>query len=407
MRKILLDIAKYAIENLQPHKVLSGVINKKKVAKFKRIIIIGIGKAAKGMADAVIAQLGRKPDAVILADRGHPFPTHASVTAAKNILRISRKLKKEDLAIVLISGGGSSMLALPALGLTLKDKVKVTHRLLDSGANINEINIVRKHISAIKGGGLASALYPARILGFVISDAVGSELGTIASGPLSPDPSTFRDTLRIVKKYEIKLPINVHEYLKKGCRKDNPETPKADELCFKNVFLRIVADQRALLMHAARRANEKNMKVYVVKKSVTGEAALAARLFMSRYSKKRGLVIAAGETTVSGKKRGFGGRNQEFALTCLKYLKPKQTLVSIGTDGVDGICPEKTAGAAIDEKTLRTARSKKLSIKKYLRLHDSYGFFKKTGGLIKTGATGTNVGDLIMLMNYKPSSRHP
>ena len=396
-KKILLDIAKYAVLNCAPEKLFKGAFSKKLLRHFERVVVISIGKAAEGMAKAVTNMLGRKPDLVLMADEGHPLPTDSGVKNTQKIIKIARSLDEKDLAIVLISGGGSAMFVSPALGVSLDDKIAVTRALLKSGATINEMNVVRKHLSQVKGGLLAALLYPATVLGFVISDVVGNDLSTIASGPLTPDKSTFKDAIKILKKYKIVAPKNVQEYLQKGLSDKILETPKPGEKYFKKVFVKILAVNKTVLKKAVEKAKKLDLKVIALNGEITGEARDEARKFVAK-AKKGKLLIACGETTVTCCGNGHGGRNQEFVLAGLKHLKRGQTLLSIGTDGVDGVCPEPIAGAIADESNLKTAESKKLNISAFLKNNDSYSFFKSTDGLIKTGPTGTNLGDLMLLL---------
>lgn len=388
-RKILLRIVHEVLKEISPQALLKNKPPKNDLSKFKRIALFSIGKAAKSMAQAVTKLLPRKPDEILLADSGHPLPTKEGVLKTQKIIRCARSLGKNDLAIVLISGGGSAMLVSPVPGITLADKINITKSLLKSGAPIQEINVVRKHISQVKGGRLASLLYPATVWGFVISDVVGNDLGTIASGPLSPDKSTFSDAIRIIKKYRIKTPKRILNYL---------ETPKPNEKYFEKVYIKILADHHTVAQKASEKAKKMGLKIILVNQAITGEARNASKSFIARAKKNR-LLIGFGETTVTVRGKGFGGRNQEFVLSGLKFLKKNQTLLSIGTDGVDGICPEPVAGAIADSTTLEKAKKLKLNPASFLRQNNSYAFFKKTNGLIKTGSTETNLGDLMLLLS--------
>ncbi|MBI5413828.1 DUF4147 domain-containing protein [Candidatus Peregrinibacteria bacterium] len=396
-REMLLDVANFVLENCTPQKLLQGKLSKQSLKKFNKVAVISIGKAARGMAKAVLPMLGRKPDYVLLADKGHPLPTQDGIRNTKKIIKISRRLGEKDLAIVLISGGGSAMCVAPAHGISLKDKISVTRALLKSGATINEINVVRKHLSQVKGGRLAALLYPATVLGFVISDVVGNDLSTIASGPLSPDKSTFRDVLKILEIYEIRIPRSVSKYLECGLKDENLETPKPREKYFGKVKVQIIADHKTILEKALMKAKEMKLKTFTIDREITGEAREVARNFVSR-ARKNALLIGAGETTVTCKGHGCGGRNQEFVLSGLKYTDDTQVLLSIGTDGVDGVGPEPIAGAIGDIVNFKNAQVANLNIDTHLKNNDSYSFFKKTGGLIRTGPTGTNLGDLMMIL---------
>ncbi len=397
IRKKLLNIVRYTLKSCSPEKLFKNAFNKKSLRDFEKIIVISIGKASNGMAKEVLKMLPRKPDAVLFADSGHPTPTKKGIQNTQKIIRVARGLKEKDLAIVLISGGGSSMLCSPVPEITLEDKIEITRALLKSGATIQEMNIVRKHLSQVKGGNLAALLYPATVWGFVISDVVGNDLSTIASGPISPDTSTFSDAIGILKKYNISAPKKVRGYLSKGVYDKKLETPKPGEKYFEKVQVKILADHSTVLKNAAKFALQLGLKVKIVPKLITGEAKHSAKTFV-KMAKKNTLLIAGGETIVTCcKTPGFGGRNQEFVLSGLRYLKPNQTLISIGTDGIDGICPEPVAGAIADNSTLENAAKLNLKIDNFLKNNDSYSFFKKTKGLIKTGPTGTNLGDIMMV----------
>lgn len=395
-RKILLDIIEGVLKEITPEKLLQNAFLKKSLKPFNRVVIIGIGKATGGMVKGILPLLARKPEKILLADCGHPLPKKGGIQNTEKIISVARDLGERDLAIVLISGGGSSMLVSPVHEISLEDKIALTKSLLRSGATISEMNVVRKHLSQVKGGNLAALLYPATVWGVVISDVVGNNLSTIASGPLSPDKSTFTDAIRILKKYRIKTPSAVAKYLEHG--KNNPklETPKPGSKYFKKVSIKIIADHGTVLQKALQKAKEMGFKIISLGSRITGEARKVARRFVIHGNN---MIIATGETTVTVRGKGFGGRNQEFVLAGLKYLKPHQTIASIATDGVDGMCPEPIAGAIGDLETFRKAQKLKLNTASFLRQNNSYTFFKKTNALIKTGSTGTNLGDLMILIS--------
>jgi len=397
-RSILLEIVDSVLYSLQPDILLKNELKKIDLYPFKRIAIFSIGKAAKQLANAAKNELSRKPAIICLADIGHPLPTQVGIEKTDKLVNEAKKLGKDDLAIVLISGGGSAMFVKPIESVSLEDKINITKKLLLCGANINEINVIRKHLSQVKGGQLARMLYPATVLSFVISDVVGNDLGTIASGPLSPDKSTFFDAINILKKYSIKVPIKINDYLKRGSISKQLETPKPGDIFFNNISIKIIADHIMSANLALKKIKELGLPGDIFATNLSGDCKVTAKQFISA-NKKRGISIATGETTVAVKGTGYGGRNQEFILSALLDLKPGQALISIGTDGIDGICPEPIAGAVGDADILDKAKRNKIDITKYLKNNDSYNFFKKTNGLIKTGPTDTNVGDLILLYN--------
>lgn len=395
-RKILLDVVDYVLAHITPDALLKGKIRARDFSRYKRIAVIALGKASEGMLRATLHQLKRRPNFIVQASEGHPLPTIRGVSNTERIIRVARSLTKEDCAIVLMSGGGSAMLASPVDTITLDDKIKVTNELLRCGGSIQEINTVRKHLSKVKGGYLAELLYPAAVFGFVLSDVVGNDLSTIASGPLSPDPSTFADAISILKKYHVAVPPRVRSHLESGRRGDAPETPKPGAKYFDRVRIEIIGNHRTAAEAAYRYAEKRGIKSRVSKKYLQGEAKDAGAFF-AHNALKNGLTIACGETTVTCRGKGNGGRNQEFVLGALSELEPNQTIVSVGTDGVDGMCPEKIAGALGDGEVRATAGRKKLNSETFLKNNDSYAFFRKAGGQIKTGATGTNLGDLVLL----------
>ncbi len=419
---IMLDIVDCVLEKISPENLIGDFFEKKDLRKFKRIAIFAIGKAAKQMAKASEKSLkkyhNRKPDIILLADVGHPLPTKAGLNKTKKIIAASKKLTKNDLAIVLISGGGSAMFVAPLTGITLNDEIKITNQLLKAGAPIKELNTVRKQLSQVKGGHFAEILYPATVWGLVISDVIGNDLSLIASGPISCDKSTPQDALNILKKYKIEVPKKMLEILqeRKAAKSKNPQSQ-----IFKNVHVDIIADHFSALNAAVEKAKKLNLKVTSSKELIQGEAREIAQTILEKIKTKSGaasktsqkqIFIASGETTVTCKGNGYGGRNQEFVLSALKYLQTKNEsrknasadsafsnycIISIGTDGVDGVCPELIAGAIGHQTILQSAQKQHLKIDDFLNRNDSYTFFKKTNGLIKTGPTGTNLGDLILI----------
>lgn len=396
-RRILLNIADHVLRNIAPNKLFKTAIPSKFLKKFDKIVIFGIGKAAAEMTKAILPLLHRKPDKIFLADEGHPAPTMQSLKNTEKMIHAARDLKEKDLAVVLISGGGSSMFTYPAPGISLKHLVAATQELLKAGAAIQEINIVRKHLCQVKGGKFAALLYPATVLGFVISDVAGNDLSTIASGPIAPDKSTFEDALKILEKFKLKGVEKTKEYLLKSAGDKNAETIKPGSSYFKKIYIKILADHSTVAAKAEKKAKRLGLKTIMVKKPITGEARDAVKNLVSK-TRPNSILIASGETTVTCRGKGHGGRNQEFVLSGLRCLKKNQTLLSLGTDGVDGVCPEEIAGAIGDFAVAAAAKKQNLSIEKFLRNNDSYTFFKKTSSRIKTGRTGTNLGDLMLLL---------
>jgi len=417
LRAEVLDIALKTIQNILPDKLIPKELRKIDFKKYKNIYIIGAGKGASKMAEACENLLkgritaghinipeGEKEPAlkyIQFSHASHPLPNYSGVKGAKKILKIVQKAEEGDLVIGLISGGGSALMPLPVKKITLEEKIKTTSELLKCGANIHEINTIRKHLSQIKGGFLAKAAFPADVLVLVISDVLGDDLSVIASGPFAADNSTFIDALTILNKYKIlnTIPVSVKKYLSES----KTETPKKGDVCFKKVKHVILANHETAAKEAYKIAKAKKLNPKVLDTHFEGECRKKAVELIKKIKGKKNLFIVSGETTVKIKGTGKGGRNQEFVLAAIneisKDLKKYRDFVvlSIGTDGVDGICPVKTAGAIATEKTLIKAKKLKLNIQKFLNNNDSYNFFKKNGDLIITGPTGTNLGDLIII----------
>lgn len=387
--------------------------------RYKRIFAAGGGKAVCPMARAIEELLGSITSGLVVTkyghsellrkiqvkEAGHPIPDRSGVEGASGILKIASQAGEDDLLIVLLTGGASALLSAPAFGLSLRDKQKASRLLINSGAAIDEINTVRKHLSLIKGGLLARAAQPATILTLIVSDVVGNDLSTIASGPTAPDPSTFADALRIIKDYSLagEMPRKVMEILRAGSKGELPETPKPGDPIFEKTKNIIIADNLAALEAAGRRARALGLRPVVLSSSVTGNTREAADFFASvlkeikssgNPAKRPACVLMGGETTLKVTGRGKGGRNQEFALSLATALKsaPGIHTLSAGTDGTDG--PTEAAGAYALPDTLERARALGLDPARYFDRHDSYHFFKAVDGLFFTGPTGTNVMDI-------------
>ncbi len=392
---------------------------------FQRIVVVGGGKAGAPMAAAVEEILGERisngwvnvkegyilepsPVRITINQAGHPTPNEAGLEGAKRIIELVSELGEKDLVITLISGGGSALLPLPAAGITLDDKKIATSLLLKCGATINEMNALRKHISAIKGGQLAKAAYPATIISLILSDVVGSPLDTIASGPTAPDSTTFSDAWRVLEKYNLiaEMPPAIVERLRKGLKGEIPETPKSGDPIFERVQNVIIADNYIAATAALEEAREQGFNALLLTTFLEGEAreigkAVAA---LGKEVATRGLpvpppacLVLGGETTVTVRGKGKGGRNQELALAAAIALEgwEKVTVVTLATDGTDG--PTDAAGAIVNGTTIQRALEKGLSPLDYLQDNDSYTFFKTLGDLLITGPTNTNVNDLVFI----------
>jgi len=340
---------------------------------------------------------------------GHPVPDEAGVAGTQRQLELVQDLDPNALVICLFSGGGSALLPAPAPGLTLAEKQDTTRLLLACGATIDEINALRKHLSAVKGGLLARAAAPARVLGLMLSDVIGDPLDTIASGPTHPDSTTFSDCLELVDRYNLRreLPGQVRQRLEDGSQGQIPETPKLSDPCFAQTENLVIGNSTMAIAAATERARTLGYEVLVLTSRLQGEAREAAAALASiaqevatanRPIARPACIIAGGETTVTLRGDGKGGRNQELALAAALHLDGWSTitLLSGGTDGTDG--PTDAAGALVDGKTLTRARAQDLEARTFLDRNDSYSFFKTLNDLVVTGPTGTNVMDLQIIL---------
>jgi glycerate 2-kinase len=391
---------------------------------FDRIRVVGAGKAGAAMASAIERILGKRVTGgsinvkyghtarlrrVELNECGHPVPDEAGVRGAIRITELVRSAGARDLVLCLISGGASALLPLPAPPVTLAEKQEVTRLLLASGANIQEMNAVRKHLSAIKGGQLARMAWPATVLSLLLSDVIGDRLDVIGSGPTEPDGSTFADAWAVLERYGLaaRVPAAVRERIEAGVRGEIPETPKAHDPAFENVRNLVVGSNRLAVDAAAAKARELGFRPLVLSTTVEGEtrevarvhAAIAREIVASgRPAKPPVCLISGGETTVTLRGNGLGGRNQEFALAAAIDLAgcARVVVLSGGTDGTDG--PTDAAGAIADGSTIARAASQGLDAGRHLAENDSYHFFEPLGDLLKTGPTGTNVMDVRLLL---------
>ena len=387
-----------------------------------KTLVVGAGKAAAAMALAVEQnwpaaapldglvitryQHGLLANRIAVIEAGHPVPDASGETAAREILRRAKLLTPDDLLLVLVSGGGSALLALPAAGVSMADVKNVTRQLLMSGAPIQEMNTVRKHLSAIQGGRLASACR-ANIQALVISDVTGDDPTHVASGPCAPDPTTYRDALDVLKRYAVKAPKAAAEHLARGARGEIAETPKPGSRIFKRVENRVIATAQASLQAAAGFFIGHDIHPAILGDAVTGEAREVAKVYgaLAREVKQHGApwappvaLISGGETTVTVRGRGRGGRNSEFLLALALDLDGAEDIHALAcdTDGIDG--SENNAGAVLAPDTLARAGEKKLDAAKMLENNDGYGFFSALGDLVVTGPTRTNVNDYRVIL---------
>ncbi len=391
---------------------------------FRRIIVIGAGKGTAPMAKALEEILGDRLTSgwiivkyghglplkkIRVMEAGHPVPDQAGLEATSFILDRLRECTEEDLVLCAFSGGGSALTPALLPPLSFSEKQKTTQLLLESGATINELNALRKHLSTGKGGQFAKIAYPATVVSLFLSDVIGDPLDVIASGPTVPDPSTFADCLKIVERYGLtqKLPESVLDLLNKGAHGLIEDTPKTGDIVFEKVQNLVVGNNRAALLAAADEARVLGFQPLILSSFFQGEAreiapALAGigkEMVVSGHPiSPPACILAGGETTVTIRGPGKGGRNQELALAAAIALEdwPRIALLSAGTDGTDG--PTDAAGAFADGDTCKEALQKGINPVDYLLNNDSYNFFDQLGQLFKTGPTRTNVMDLICLL---------
>jgi len=392
------------------------------LSDINRIYVVGAGKAAYKMARAAEDVLGGLivDSAVVTKDghggplehielyeASHPLPDGRGVMAAARILEVVRAAGEDDLVICLLSGGASSLMVQPAPGITLADKQVVTGLMLASGADIGEINCVRKHLSSIKGGRLAEAAYPARVLSLIISDVHGDDIGVIASGPTAPDETTYLQAEEILRMRGVysRVPEQARELLGNGASGRIPETPKPGTKIFERVNNLAVAFNKDALDRAAEVAGYLGYHTDIIDPGIKGEARVAATRLAEEALRYRdsgkpvpACLIVGGETTVTVKGNGRGGRNQEMALAFSIEAQGTAGISALfaGTDGTDG--PTEAAGGFADGESVRKAAASGLSASEYLENNDSYSFLKSTDDLFITGPTGTNVMDIGIIL---------
>jgi glycerate 2-kinase len=391
---------------------------------FDNIFLVGTGKASNSMARAIEEIFeNRMTKGVIttkyghllplkkteIIEAGHPIPDQKGYEGAKKIYSLLKKSGPKDLVIFLLSGGGSALLPFSADGIELKEKQEVTQLLLDCGADIKEINTIRKHISLMKGGWLAKWAYPSTVIGFILSDVVGDQLDVIGSGPTVPDLSTFDEAWEILKKYGLlnKIASSIQKHLQLGKEGKVEETPKPGDIVFERVYNSLIGSNILALRAAEKEAKSLGFNTLILSSYIEGETREAAR-FHTAIAKevissgnpipKPACILSGGETTVTIKGIGLGGRNQEFALSGALEISgiEKVVLLSGGTDGTDG--PTDATGAVADYTTVQRAKSMGLDPKAHLKNNDAYPFFQKLGDLLITGPTHTNVMDVRILL---------
>jgi glycerate 2-kinase len=416
LRRHALAIFQASLAAADPEAAVERHLSKQKLRQYRRIFVVGAGKAGASMAKAAERVIGDRITAglinvkdghtlplerIELNECGHPVPDERGVEGARRIAAIAEEAGEDDLVVCLISGGASALLPAPVPPITLEEKQAVTKLLLASGANIHEINAVRKHISAIKGGQLARLAAPARVEALLLSDVIGDDLDVIGSGPTAPDGSTFADAIGILEKYGIldKVPPTVRKRLTAAAQ----ETPKPGAVLFRNVRNTVVGSNRLALNAAAAKAKELGYRTLILASEIEGETREVARMHaaIARQIVSAGqpvarpaCIVTGGETTVTLRGDGLGGRNQEFVLAAAIDIAklPGVVVLSAGTDGTDG--PTDAAGAVADGQTL----NRNPHARRYLDANDSYHYFEALGDLVKTGPTNTNVMDVHLIL---------
>ncbi len=396
-----------------------------RLAEFDRVFMVAAGKASVAMAGAVQKTLGRRlTDAIVVTkhghsvaklrtlrviEAGHPVPDDAGLLASRAVRELLLQLNARDLLLVAVSGGASALLPAPAVPVTLKAKQRTTHLLLRAGANITDLNAVRKHLSMLKGGGVAALAYPATVVSLLLSDVIGDPLDVIGSGLTAPDRSTFADALEVLETYGLadRVPRSVQERFRGGAAGDLPETPKPGDPIFKNVHNVVVGSNRIALEAAVQRAKSLGYRAFILTSTLEGETREVARVHgqilrevitSSHPTAPPACILSGGETTVTVRGGGKGGRNQEFALSAALSIAglPNALILSGGTDGTDG--PTDAAGAIATGATVRRASAFGLSAIEHLRDNNAYPFFDALHDLLKTGPTDTNVMDIHLLL---------
>jgi glycerate 2-kinase len=420
LRRQARDIFRAALKAADPVDSVVQALRREKYERFRQIYVIGAGKAGASMAKGAERVLGRriagglinvkdgyveKLRRIELNECGHPIPDTRGVDGARRIADIAQQAGADDLVLCLMSGGGSALMPLPAPPITLEEKQATTKLLLACGADIHEINALRKHISLIKGGQLARLAYPATVLALMLSDVIGDDLDVIGSGPTAPDASTFARVKSILDKYELwqRVPATVRQRIEAGLAGEIPETPKAGDAAFERTRNLVIGSNDLAVRAAAAQARALGFRTLVLSTFVEGETREVARMHAAiakeivhsgRPLRAPACIITGGETTVTLKGDGLGGRNQEFVLAAAIDIAglPNVVILSGGTDGSDG--PTDAAGAIADGHTLErlpTARE-------FLANNDSYHYFERLGDLLITGPTNTNVMDVRLIL---------
>lgn len=384
-----------------------------------RLRVFGAGKAAAHLARALESRLGDRDysgrivvkyghglalERIAVDEGAHPLPDEAGLSATEHILRDLEDTRAEDRIVFLLTGGASALLVAPAEGLTLDDKIGVTDLLLRCGATIQELNAVRKHLSAVKGGRLLERMVPARVLTLLVSDVIGDDLSSIGSGPTALDPSTFGDALDVLEGYDVigDTPANVVRHLREGVSGAIAETPKPGDAVLDHVEHHLLASNRTSLVAAADKARALGLEVEMFAEDMVGDVHTQATRFARALADRSGptAVLAGGELTLEVTGSGLGGRSQEFALVVAREIAGRGgvTVLAAGTDGTDG--PTDAAGAFADGGTWERALAAGLDPEALLANNDAYHLFDPLDALLRTGPTGTNVNDLVIGLVY-------
>ena len=419
-RELILKLINKGIQSVLPENVIqNNVILDNNVLKiknqnflldnYKRIIVIGGGKASYKMAEKindvlkdkisfgyVNSTVDKKIENITINQSRHPIPDAKGVEGVKEMFSI--ETREDDLILCLISGGGSAMLPLPQESISLEDLKIMNNLFLKAGANIYELNSVRKHVSQIKGGQLAAKLYPATVVSLILSDVLGDDLSVIASGPTSPDSSTFQDAMKVIEKYNLteNLPKKIMEHLNLGMEGKIDETIKEGDKIFEKVHNFILANNYTALKAMKEEAEKKELKADIVNSDIQGEAREAGSLIAEELVKaeNNSILIFGGEPVVTVKGKGIGGRSQELILATIEKIKDQNiTIASAGTDGIDFY---EVAGAIADGQSYEKVKELNLDIAAHFKDNSSFDFFQKMEDYIITGPTGTNVADIIV-----------
>jgi len=418
------------IEAAQPHRVLGDAVEYRDdtlhisgteypLDEFDRLLVLGGGNGAGRVAAALVEILGDRIDeGIVVTDNPaetsrvemvegtHPLPSAANVEGTSRLLELAEGATENDLVLTVITGGGSALLCAPTEGLDLAEYRTLTDRLIESGATIDEINAVRKHVSRIKGGQLTRALAPARTVGIVFSDVVGNRLDVIASGPIAPDESTYQDAIDVLDRYDVQTPDSVDRILTGGADGDRPETPRPGNSVFETVTHHIVADNRTALDATAETLQQSGYETAILSDRIEGEASDVGGVHaqIALASAETGepfrppiALLSGGETTVTVRGDGTGGPNQEFALRAAIDIAGSDVIAgAVDTDGIDGATP--VAGALVDGSTVPDTRRAEQA----LGDNDAFGYLDEQDALLRTGPTGTNVNDLRLLLVGEP-----